>query len=173
MVSRRPKAALLALLLAAGGASASSLRGQDDAIGIPVGHTPRAVEIEDLEGRPVDLGQYLGRRPVLVEFWATWCPLCERLMPRMEAAHRRYRGQVDFLVVAVGVNQSRASIRRHLERHPTPLRFLWDPNGDATRAFRAPTTSYVVVLDARGRVVYTGIGDDQDLEGAVRRAIRR
>jgi hypothetical protein len=35
----------------------------------------------------------------------------------------------------------------------------------------APTTSYVVALDARGRVVYTGVGEDQDIAGAARRAV--
>jgi uncharacterized membrane protein YeiH len=44
---------------------------------------------------------------------------------------------------------------------------LWDGRGAAVRAFRAPATSYVVVLDAAGRVVYTGIGADQDIEMAL------
>ena len=46
---------------------------------------------------------------------------------------------------------------------------LWDGSGAAVRAFQAPGTSYVVMLDARGKVVYTGYGADQDLEQAVRR----
>jgi hypothetical protein len=49
----------------------------------------------------------------------------------------------------------------------------WDTEGRATRAFRAPSTSYVVALDAMGRVVYTGLGDGQDMEEAMRRAVRQ
>ena len=149
------------------------LAAQEDDIGIPLGATPGPVQIEDLDGKPVDLSRYVGKTPVLVEFWATWCPLCKALLPRMEAARRKYGERVQFLVVAVAVNQSQASIRRHLQGHPMALPVLWDTDGRATRAFQAPSTSYVVVLDAKGRVVYTGSGSDQDIDAAVRKAVGR
>ena len=145
--------------------------GQDDVVGIPVGETPPAVTIQDLDGNAVDLGRWVGKRPVIVEFWATWCPVCAELLPRMEAARMKYGDRVEFLVVAVAVNQSSNTVRRHLARHPMPFRFLWDVNGNATRAFQAPATSYVAVLDAKGKVVYTGVGADQDLDAALARAL--
>jgi thiol-disulfide isomerase/thioredoxin len=151
---------------------AALLAQDEEAIGIALGATPPPVQIEDLNGRPVDLAQVVGKTPVLLEFWATWCPLCAALFPKLEAAATRHAGQVDVVVIAVAVNQTKASIARHLERHPMPFaRVLWDTDGRATRAFQAPSTSYVVALDARGRVVYTGLGEDQDIEAAVKRAV--
>lgn len=142
-------------------------------IGIPLGERPPAVVLEDLDGNVVDLGEVIGQKPVLVEFWATWCPLCAALEPQLRAAHARYGDDVEFLIVAVGVNQSPRSIRRHLARHDLPGRVLWDGRGAAVRAFQAPSTSYVVTLDATGTVVYTGLGDEQDLERAVAKAAGR
>ncbi len=142
-----------------------------DQIGLALGASPAAAQVEDLDGRPVDLARFIGAKPVLFEFWATWCPLCQALMPRMLAAQQRYGTQVEFVVVGVGVNQSRASMKRHVERHPMPFHHVFDARGAAVRAFEAPSTSYIVVLDARGRVVYTGVGEDQDVEAAVRRAL--
>jgi thiol-disulfide isomerase/thioredoxin len=158
----------VALVLAVAAAPAWA---QDD-LGIPVGTVAKAVTIEDLDGRPTDLGQFIGKKAVLLEFWATWCPLCKALEPKMAAAREQYGDQVEFIVVAVGVNQSKASIKRHLERHPMPFRVLWDANGAAVRAFQAPTTSYVVTLNGAGKVVYTGAGEDQDIEAAVRAALQ-
>ena len=146
------------------------LRGQD-VIGIPVGETPPAVTLENLNGDSVALSQWIGKKPVIVEFWATWCPICAELLPRMEAAQRKYGDRAAFLVVAVAVNQSKNTVRRHLERDPMPFTFLWDGNGAAVRAFQAPSTSYIAVLDAKGRVVYTGVGEDQDIEAAIERAV--
>ena len=40
--------------------------------------------------------------------------------------------------------------------------------GEAVRAFETPATSYIVILDAAGRVAYTGIGRDQDVAAAIR-----
>jgi Redoxin len=63
-------------------------------------------------------------------------------------------------------------VRRHLERDPMPFTFLWDGNGAAVRAFQAPSTSYIAILDAKGKIVYTGVGEDQDIEAALSRAVR-
>ena len=167
----RPAAAavLFTLLLTLSGPRGAAA--QD--IGLPVGSQAQPVTLEDLDGNPVDLGEIIGKRPVLLEFWATWCPLCEELEPAMQSVVQRYGDAVDVVVVAVGVNQNPRSIRRHLERHSVPGRVLFDARGAATRAFRAPTTSYVVVLEASGRVAYTGQGGDQDLLAAVRRVVGR
>lgn len=143
----------------------------EDEIGIARGATPPAVTIEDLDGKAVDLGQYVGKGPVLVEFWATWCPICAELFPRIAAAHARYKDKVRFLVVAVAVNETPRSIKRHLDTHPLPFPVLWDTNGNAVRAFQAPGTSFVVLLDAAGKVAYTGYGAEQDIEGAVRKTV--
>jgi peroxiredoxin len=152
-------------------ALAGGLRAQtQDVIGLPLGSVPPAVTIEDLHGAPVDLGRWMGKQPVLLEFWAAWCPQCAELLPRMEAARVRFGERVAFLVVAVAVNQTKRSVQRHLERHPMRFTFLWDANGAAVRAFQAPTTSYVVVLDSGGKVVYTGTGAEQELEAALEKA---
>ena len=142
-----------------------------DVIGIPVGETPPAVTLETLNGDSVALTQWIGKKPVIVEFWATWCPICAELLPRMEAAQQKYGDRAEFLVVAVAVNQSRNTVRRHLDKHPMPFTFLWDGNGAAVRAFQAPSTSYIAVLDAKGKVVYTGVGEDQDIETALQKAV--
>ena len=149
------------------------LAAQDEHIGIPIGSTPPAVTIETLDGQPADLSALIGKKPVLLEFWATWCPLCEALFPKLEAAQRKYAGRIDVVIVAVAVNQTKRSIARHLERHPMAFAtVLWDTDGKATRAFQAPSTSYIVTLDATGKVVYTGLGEEQDVELAIKRAVR-
>jgi thiol-disulfide isomerase/thioredoxin len=145
--------------------------GQD--VGLGLGVVPEPAQVEDLDGNAVNLSEYVGRKPVLVQFWATWCPLCEALDPKLRAAKQKHGDALDIVIVAVGVNQTPRSIRRHIERHPLPGRVLFDSRGRATRAFRAPTTSYIVALDAAGRVVYTGVGGDQDVAAAAARAVAR
>ncbi|MGH7547536.1 MAG: TlpA family protein disulfide reductase [Gemmatimonadales bacterium] len=147
---------LLALLVAAPAVSAQE-------IGLAVGGQAPAVTLPDLDGKPVDLGRYVGKGPVVLEFWATWCPLCKALEPSLNAAHARYRDRVQFFAIAVAVNQSPRSIARHLAQHPLPFPVLYDADGAAVRAYQAPTTSYIVVLDKAGKVVYTGAGEDQDI----------
>lgn len=163
-LTRRSTAALpvVAALFAATAAA------QEADLGIALGTVPDAPVLEELGGAEVDLGIYVGRKPVLLEFWATWCENCEALHPRMLEAHGLFGDRVEFFAIAVAVGQSEKRVARHLERHPVPYRTLWDGRGEAVRAFRAPATSYIVILDAGGRVAYTGLGRGQDLEAAVR-----
>ena len=45
----------------------------------------------DIEGRQVELTQYLGK-PLVLNFWATWCPPCVKEMPDLEALHAKHQG---------------------------------------------------------------------------------
>lgn len=137
-------------------------------VGLPIGTTVQGVELETLDGEAVDIGQFVGEKPMLLEFWATWCENCKALQPQMNAAHQKYGDQVEFLIIAVAVGQSKRAVRRHADNEHLAFDFLWDTRGRATRAYKAPTTSYVVMVDASGKVTYTGVGPNQDIDAAVR-----
>ncbi len=149
---------------------AQTLMGQEE-IGISRGSVAQPVLLNDIDGQPTDLADHFGKKPVLLEFWALWCENCEALAPQMEAAYQKYGDQMDFFAVAVGVGQNPRSIGRHLRRHPVPFPVLWDEGGAAVRAFKTPATSYVVIVDQEGRVAYTGIGREQNIEAAIRGVI--
>lgn len=165
-------AAIAAAFAAFVGLGASDLAAQTQ-LGIELGAQPAplALEVIGSAAETVDLAESFGERPVVLQFWATWCPKCEALEPRMIEAHEAFGDRVDFYAVAVAVGQNPGRVARHLEDHPLPFPMLWDEDGEATRRFQAPTTSYVVILDAAGRVAYTGVDSDQDIIGAVSRIV--
>ncbi|HXQ29653.1 MAG TPA: TlpA disulfide reductase family protein [Gemmatimonadales bacterium] len=148
-------------------AVAARAAAQEDEEGITVGQVPPPAAVQTLDGATVDLKRVIGLKPALIEFWATWCPRCRALEPRLNDAAARYRGKVQFLAVAVAVNETLASVRRHLALHPASYPFVWDADGAAVRAFQAPTTSYMVLLGRDGKVFYTGVGAEQDFEPAL------
>lgn len=155
---------LLTLLLTTG---VRSLPGQES--GIAVGSSAPKVRVNDLKGQPVDLGRYIGKRPVFLEFWATWCELCEELLPRVRAAQAAYGSKVEFIGVNVTVNQSPERVRKYLDIHKPGFRTLYDDQGTSIRAYQVPATSYVVIVDRAGKVVYTGSGGTQDFDNVLRR----
>ena len=139
-------------------------------LGIALGSTAPAAAVQTLDGKPANLSRWIGKTPVVLQFWATWCPQCKELEPTLAAAARRHGSRVKFVAVAVSANQSPERVRRHLARSPMPLDFVYDAEGEATGAYDVPATSYVVVIDRAGKVVYTGLGGKQDIEAALKKA---
>jgi len=145
--------------------AAPALRAQDG--GIEVGARAPARTLNNTDGKPVNLADFIGKKPVLLEFWATWCENCKALEPRMLAAHKKFGTQVEFIGVAVAINQTLARVQQY--KYPYPM--LWDVVGDCAAAYDVPATSFVVIIDKSGKVVYTGAGGKQDLDAAIRKAL--
>jgi thiol-disulfide isomerase/thioredoxin len=131
---------------------------------LAVGDKAPRVTVHDLGHKTVDLGQYLGSKPVFLEFWATWCESCRELMPRVQAAQKAYGSKVEFIGINVAVNESPAGVQQFMNAHEPGFRTLYDDEGNSTRAYQVSATSYVVIVDRTGKVAYTGIGGTQDFD---------
>ena len=140
-------------------------------LGIQVGSEAPAAKVHTLDGKEADLAQYTGKTPVVMEFWATWCPNCAELEPTLVAAAKKFGTQVKFVGVAVSVNETPERVKAFVAKHGLPGDQYFDTKGNATGAYDVPATSYVVVLNKAGKVVYTGLGGKQNLEAAIKKAL--
>src|ERR1043166_1399765 len=71
---------------------ATPARAQD--VGLELGSQAPAAQVETLDGAPANLSQYVGKTPVLMEFWATWCENCHELEPTVKAMYAKYGTRV-------------------------------------------------------------------------------
>lgn len=120
-------------------------------------------------GEPeVTLSRFRGR-PVVVNFWASWCVPCRREMPVLAALHRRVGDRVAF----VGVNHQdgRAAAERFADDVGVEYPSGFDPGGDVARSyglFGIPTTVFISpdgeILEQR-----TGEMSRRELERTLRR----
>jgi peroxiredoxin len=157
----------VALLVACAPVTAQSNAGQ----ATTVGQQAPVLSLPSLDDCPVDLGRYIGKVPVVLHFFAMWCSHCRAQMPSLMSAVERYGDSVKFIGVAVSASQSREQARRYAETHRMTHEILYDAQGEAVDAYRVPTTSYVVVIDARGRIAFTGWGPDLDIVAATARGL--
>jgi thiol-disulfide isomerase/thioredoxin len=142
-----------------------------DPLGLPVGAKAPGAKVQTLDGKTVDLASYIGKGPVVLEFWALWCGNCKELEPQLKQLVSKYAGKVTFVSVAVSVNESPDRVKRYAEKYGLNQQLVFDTDGAATDAYFAPATSYVVVVDKSGKIVYTGLGGDQKLEAAVQKGL--
>jgi thiol-disulfide isomerase/thioredoxin len=156
----------VAMIAAAGTAAA-----QQGDLGIPVGSAAPAAVVQTLDGKDANLSAYIGKGPVVIEFWATWCENCRELEPQLMSLVKQYAGTVQFVGVAVSANESAARVKAYAVKHAFTHAIFYDTHGLATGAYDVPATSYVVVMNKAGVIVYTGVGGDQDLAAAIKKAL--
>ncbi|MFC1944282.1 TlpA family protein disulfide reductase [Chloroflexota bacterium] len=99
--------------------------------------------LRTLDGEIVRLSELRGQ-PVLINFWATWCPSCRMEMPHLQAAFEELAGEV--YIVAINVGESEEKVRRYVEDNGLSFTVLTDPDkqvGDRYNIRYYPTTFLV------------------------------
>lgn len=121
--------------------------------------------LPDRAGRTVSLRDLRGR-PVLIDFWATWCGPCQRTMPEIEKLHRRYRGRLE--VVGINLEGRTPEVLAFLDKGGYSFRALFDSgNFKAATASRYGVRSIprTFLLDRDGRILFEGhpqtLGEEQ------------
>ena len=120
-----------------------------------VGNPAPDFALEDLSGRTVRLGELKGR-PVLINFWATWCPPCLKEIPEIQRFYARYRGQLE--VLGVDVAEPRERVEAFVRRGGYSWTFLLDTHGRVTEQYLVMGLPTSFFLDAGGIVRARHIG---------------
>ena len=156
MRTRYALAALLFLLCGAALAGPERVVPEGGAgAAIPGASTGPAADftLPDLDGRPVTLGAYLGKTPVLLVFWATWCPECKAAIPEINAlATGPLAGKLQ--VFGLDFRESREKVALAVMSRGIRYPVLLDERGQAARAYGIVGIPTYVLIDRRGNVVY-------------------
>ena len=125
--------------------------------------------LRDAEGRAHSLSEYRGR-VVVLDFWATWCALCSKVMPRMEKLHRKYRAQG---VIVFGVSSFETGDPTAVMKKKKYTYGLLLKGEEIAPAYGVETLPVVCVIGPDGLVVYSHAGPDhKDLDAVIEKQLK-
>ncbi|MBV9492144.1 MAG: TlpA family protein disulfide reductase [Verrucomicrobia bacterium] len=108
-------------------------------------------------------------KPLLVEFWATWCPPCRRSIPHLNEVYARYRAQG---LQVIGITEEDAqTVTRFQQQIPIQYPVAIDTPRDLYTRFGVDGIPHAFLVDRSGKVVWAGHPlelTDDDLQGALR-----
>lgn len=116
--------------------------------------------VYDEAGNEVRLSDYLGK-PVVVNFWASWCGPCRMEMPEFQEKHLELGGEVQFLMINMtGGRETVETARDFIAGQGYTFPVLYDTEGDAAvtyGAYALPTTYFIdaagyAIAQARGAI---------------------
>ncbi len=117
------------------------------------------LRLQDLEGRSVELASYLGKGPVILDFWATWCKPCISALPELQ---QLYADLAPRGLQIVGVNEdgprNAPKVKPFAKSHGIDFPIVLDLNRAAQSQLQIPALPTTLLLDKDGTVVRTTFG---------------
>lgn len=105
--------------------------------------------LEDLDGREVSLVSFRGR-PVILHFWATWCPVCREEMPLLDQAARDRPG--GLTVLAINLGERRAKVAEYARASGLSFPLLLDGRGKVAARYGVLSLPITILVGPDGRI---------------------
>lgn len=131
-----------------------------------------AFTLTSVQGGDVSLSDFKGK-VVVIDFWATWCPPCQRSIPHLVDLQTRY-GSKGFSVVGISLDQNPNDLTGFLKQRPVNYPVLFGSE-EVKQAYRVSSIPRIFILDREGVVQgdFLGFSDEnaQAMEAIIAKAL--
>ena len=118
-----------------------------------------AFQAETLDGRHMGVDSAGNRNPVLLVFWATWCPHCLVEIPNINRLHAKFAPKgLESVAINVGINDSVARVQLAKQKFGISYPIVFDQGGKITKLYQitvVPSVAMVYWVPARSAVADT------------------
>ena len=115
--------------------------------------------VYDENSQPVKLSDFFGK-PIVLNFWASWCGPCKSEMPAFQSVYEEYGDQVQFVMVNVGEPMTDGAAFIASAGYTFPV--YYDVNNDASYAYQVSSIPASFFIDGEGKLVTYQIGTMQE-----------
>lgn len=131
-----------------------------------VGATAPAVQFRTQDGSPVALSSFRAK-PVLIEFWATWCGPCVEALPKLDLIYKEAQAN-GVVVISVDEDEEAATAAAYLSVHRKGEWPNYHDDGEINRVLPGDGLPQFVLIDPAGKIVFQASGfDEQELRTAL------
>lgn len=121
-----------------------------------VGKKAPEFTVKNLSGKSVPLSAFKGK-PILLNFWATWCPYCREERPSLNSLYREYKDR-GLVIISVSTDRSPQKVRAYLERIPMNFIILMDNDSKAARLYGVYSLPTNFLIDREGIIKHKFMG---------------
>lgn len=115
------------------------------------------------ENQKVQLQTVNGENPVLLVFWATWCPSCVEEIPVLNQWQEKY-GPQGLKILGVNVQEKQPDIQKFMAKHKIEYPILLDQDGEVTNRYGLVGLPVSIYMAKGGEVLYYGFSLPANIE---------
>lgn len=105
--------------------------------------------LSTLDGKKVSLKDFQGKKVVVLDFWATWCPPCRRAMPIVQETSNELKDK-DVVFFAVNIDEEKAKITDFIKNTGITLTVLLDTGGNVANSYKVTSIPRMFIIDKNG-----------------------
>lgn len=115
--------------------------------------------VYDKDGNKVGLSDYLGK-PVVLNFWASWCGPCASEMPDFEEAYKERGDKIQFLMINLtdGYQETMESATEYIQEQEFTFPVFYDTESNAANTYATYSIPMTFFIDSEGYMVARATG---------------
>ena len=111
-----------------------------------------------IDGRVIELSSFIGQKPVVLDFWATWCGPCRVELPKLEEFYRTHSEQVEIIAISDEDRNASAALSKMVGDMGLSFPVMHDPSHSIARMYPTQGIPYLVFINKDGVVVSEALG---------------
>src|SRR5690606_20083406 len=120
-----------------------------------VGQFIPILNLKTIDGQDIDLSESLGKKPIYLKFWATWCVPCNEQMPKLKNIYTKYSDKITIIAVNTGFNDTVISAKKYVKKKNLPMPVVVD-DGALAGIFKLKVTPMHLVIGRDGKIAHIG-----------------
>jgi len=113
--------------------------------------------LDRLGGGTIELASYRGQKPVVLDFFATWCPNCRRDMPHLNTLYEKYNDRVE--IIGIDLQEQAPLVQKFATELGLTFPIALDTKGQVAQQYGVRYTNFHVLINREGNVVGSVPGD--------------
>ena len=126
---------------------------------LQIGDTPHDFTVVTTEGKAVRLRDFIGKKPIIVYFMATWCPWCARDYTALSKVYKGYEDEVAILSISLDLSEDLNILGEYKKKYPALEKTMFaQGQPEILVNYRITRTTTKYAIDRNGKIIYIGTG---------------
>lgn len=115
--------------------------------------------LKKMDGSTFKLSDHLGKKIILIDFWATWCKPCKKLLKKLDKINKDYNNTVEVVTISTDDSSAFSRVESYIKGKRYSFTVLLDPDSGVSRILNpSRVLPFTLMIDKKGDIVYTHTG---------------